>query len=286
MSDAVASVAPMMCPTSPHAELLDLARRVALEGAELALRRRREGVEVAATKSSITDVVTAADREVEEVVRARIAEARPEDGFYGEEGDPSESPSGLTWVVDPIDGTVNYLYGIPHYAVSVAVVEGDPAAQPSEMTALAGVVANPAAGETFEATLGGGARRNGAALEIAPPASLGEALVATGFSYDSTTREAQARAWAAMAAQVRDLRRMGAASLDLCGVACGRLDGYFEEGLQPWDMAAGTLIAREAGAEVRGLDGAREGRDLLIAAHPELIGRLERLVREGRIAAL
>lgn len=271
--------------SSSTAELLEIARRVALEGAELAAARRREGVEVAATKSSITDVVTAADREVEQRIRERLAEARPDDGFYGEESDPGAGPSGLTWVVDPIDGTVNYLYGIPHYAVSVAVVEGDPAASPSEMTALAGVVANPGAGETFSAVAGGGAKRNGVALELAAPVSLAEALIATGFSYDAKERTAQAKAWARMASRVRDLRRLGAASLDLCGLASGRLDGYFEAGLKPWDFAAGALIAREAGAEVRGLEGRREGPEMLIAAHPSIVDGLEWLVREGRLDA-
>lgn len=268
---------------SSLAELLEIARRVALEGAELAAARRREGVEVAATKSSITDVVTAADREVEERIRERLAEARPDDGFYGEEGDPGAGPSGLTWVVDPIDGTVNYLYGIPHYAVSVAVVEGDPAAAPSELRALAGVVANPAAGETFAATAGGGAKRNGTKLEVPAPASLAEALIATGFSYDAGEREAQARAFARMAGRVRDLRRLGAASLDLCALASGRIDGYYEAGLKPWDYAAGALIAREAGAEVRGLAGRREGPEMLIAAHPSIADGLEWLIRDGRL---
>lgn len=171
------------------AELLDFARTLALDAAELAARRRREGVEVADTKSSPVDVVTAVDREVEALIRARIAEARPGDGFFGEESDAGASTSGLTWIVDPIDGTVNYLYGIPHYAVSIAVVEGEP--DPQTWTALAGCVVNPATGETFTATAGGGAFLGSAPIRVAEPVALELALVGTGFAYAAATRAEQ-----------------------------------------------------------------------------------------------
>ena len=160
-------------------ELLDLARSVALEAAELAAKRRREGVEVAATKSTVVDVVTEADREVERLVLGRLQDARPQDGVLGEEGTSVPSTSGFTWVVDPIDGTVNYLYGIPHYGVSIALVEGDP--DPLTWTAQVGVVVNPATGETFTAERGAGAWCGERRLHVADPPPLELALVATGL---------------------------------------------------------------------------------------------------------
>jgi myo-inositol-1(or 4)-monophosphatase len=253
-------------------ELLDLARTIALEAGELAARRRAEGVEVAATKSSIVDVVTAADREVEELVRGRIADARPDDAILGEEGGGTGGTSGLTWVVDPIDGTVNYLYGIPHYAVSIAVVEGDP--DPATWTALAGAVHAPPIGELFEAERGGGARLNDRPIAVGTRPPLAQALVATGFAYDAGTRERQGAVVAALLPRVRDIRRQGVASLDLCSVGCGRLDAYFERTLSPWDHAAGALIAREAGAVVTGHGDAAPGRDFTLAAVPGLASEL------------
>tara|TARA_R110000868_G_scaffold411750_1_gene708739 strand:+ start:40135 stop:40959 length:825 start_codon:yes stop_codon:yes gene_type:complete len=261
------------------AELLDFARTLALDAAELAARRRREGVEVADTKSSPVDVVTAVDREVEAFIRARIADARPRDGFFGEESDAGATESGLTWIVDPIDGTVNYLYGIPHYAVSIAVVEGEP--DPQTWTALAACVTNPATGETFTARAGEGAQLGGEPIRVAEPVPLGLALVATGFAYSAETRARQGALVAELLPTVRDIRRQGTASLDLCFVAAGRLNAYFERTLSPWDHAAGALIAQEAGALVTGWDGARAGRDFILAAQPEvaeaLVAQLSKL---------
>jgi len=259
------------------AELLDLARSIAWEAGQLAARRRAEGVEVAATKSSVVDVVTAADREVEEFVRARIREARPGDAVLGEEGGLEEAggggTSGLTWVVDPIDGTVNYLYGIPSYGVSIAVVEGDP--DPLTWTALAGAVASPAQGELFHASAGGGAFLGDRPISVNPAPPLGQALVGTGFAYVPETRARQGAVVAGLLPIVRDIRRGGVASLDLCAVACGRLDAYFERTLNPWDQAAGALIAREAGAIVKGRGDAAPSRDFLLAAPPGLADELE-----------
>lgn len=254
-------------------ELLDLARSVALEAAELAARRRREGVEVAATKSTVVDVVTEADREVERLVLGRLQDARPQDGVLGEEGASVPSTSGSTWVVDPIDGTVNYLYGIPHYGVSIALVEGDP--DPLTWTAQVGVVVNPATGETFTAERGQGAWCGDRRLRIPEPPSLELALVATGFAYRAATRAAQGDVVTRLLPRVRDIRRQGTASLDLCFVADGRYDAYFERTLSPWDHAAGALVAREAGAAVVGMRGAAPSRDLILAAHPDLVARLE-----------
>ncbi|MDJ0338630.1 inositol monophosphatase family protein [Cryobacterium sp. PH31-O1] len=254
-------------------ELLDLARTIALTGGALAHRRRAEGVEIAASKSSPEDIVTAADREVELLIRGLLADARPNDGFYGEESDATGGTSGLTWVVDPIDGTVNYLYGIPFYAVSIAVVQGDP--DPATWNALAGAVVNPALGEVFTASDGSGAWLGDKRLHVNHDVPLSLALAGTGFSYEAPRRVWQANVVGGLIGQVRDIRRIGSAALDLCSVACGRLDLYFERGLNPWDHAAGALIAREAGARVGALQADAEGRDLLIAADPGLYEQFE-----------
>ncbi len=260
------------------AELLEIARTVAVQAGTLAQLRRSEGVEVAASKSSTEDIVTFADRETEALIRSRLAELRPHDGFFGEESGAETGTSGLTWVVDPIDGTVNFLYGIPHYAVSIAVVEGDP--DPLTWRALAGVVANPASGETFSAQAGRGAFLDDSPIRVAPAVELSQALVGTGFSYLADIRSEQSLVLSGLLHRVRDIRRMGAASLDLCAVACGRLDAYFERRLSPWDHAAGALIAREAGARVTGMDGAPPSREFVLAAEPTLAAALERLFAE------
>lgn len=264
----------------PHDELLDLARSIALEAGALARQRRHEGVEVAASKSSPVDIVTEADRETERLIRDALAKARPADGFFGEESGAEAGTSGLTWVVDPIDGTVNFLYGIPHYAVSIAVVEGEP--DPLTWTALVAAVVNPASGELFTAAAGAGAFLGDEPIRVAPAVELSQALVSTGFAYDSGERGRQGALVSQLLPAVRDIRRMGTASLDLCFVACGRANAYYERTLSPWDHAAGALIAREAGATVKGLGDAAPSRDFILAAHPELAVRLEgELVRLG-----
>lgn len=257
----------------PHDDLLSIARTIALEAGALAKLRRSEGVEVAASKSSPVDVVTEADRETERLIRSRLAELRPDDGILGEEGLTTSGTSGLNWIVDPIDGTVNFLYGIPHYAVSIAVVEGDP--DPLTWRALAGAVLNPATGELFTATAGGGAFLGENRIEVADSVPLSQALVATGFAYDSAMRGRQGRVIAELLPLVRDIRRQGTASLDLCFVAAGRYNAYFERTLSPWDHAAGALIAREAGATVKGLGDAAPSREFILAAQPEVAALLE-----------
>ena len=275
--------------TPAPSELLGLARTIAIEAGELAVRRRREGVQIAATKSTIVDVVTEADREVELLIRSRICDARPgdavlgEEGGLGEDGGAASGTSGLTWVVDPIDGTVNYLYGIPHYAVSIAVVEGEP--DPRTWTGLAGCVLNPAIGELFTASRGEGAflsSGGGAAapIRIAEPVPLELALINTGFAYNATTRGRQGEVVARLLPLVRDIRRMGTASLDLCMVASGRVNAYVERTLSPWDHAAGAIIAREAGAVVKGFADAAPSRDLILAAEPAIAAVLELLLLE------
>ncbi len=263
-------------------DFVELARSTAVTAGELAGRRRREGVEIAASKSSPEDVVTLADRETERLIRSIIAEARPDDGFLGEEDGLVPSTSGLTWVVDPIDGTVNYLYGRPHWAVSIAVVEGEP--DPLTWNALAGAVVNPSSGEVFTASRGGGAFLADRRLQVRE-AELSLALVATGFSYAAETRRRQALVIADLITSVRDIRRAGTASLDLCDVASGRVDAYFERGLKPWDHAAGALIASEAGATVLGADGAAASEHLLLTAAPLLARALGDLLRENELSA-
>jgi myo-inositol-1(or 4)-monophosphatase len=240
-----------------HDELLGLARRVAREAAELVRTRREEGVEIAATKSSITDVVTEADRASEALILDRILAVRPDDGILGEEGSDTTGTSGVRWVVDPIDGTVNYFLGLAQYAVSIGVeVDG---------TMQVGVVVNAATGDEFAAVRGRGATRNGRPIAVRPPAPLERSVVSTGYNYEPPIRRRQAAAVAELVVRVADIRRFGSCALDLCALAAGQSDGYVEEGCMPWDHAAGGLIAEEAGAVVEILTGA-SGRALVVAA--------------------
>ena len=253
------------------AELRGVAETVALEAAAFVRERRRAGVEVADRKSSVVDVVTAVDRESEALLRRRLGELRPGDGFHGEEGGRAESSSGVTWVVDPIDGTVNFLYGIAHYCVSVAAVDGDE-------RSLAGAVVNVSTGEVYTAARGGGATLDGAPLAVRPVAPMGERLFLTGFQYQQEVRVKQGAAVARLIGQVRDIRRMGSAALELCAVAAGRADAYVEEGLHLWDRAAAALVAEEAGALVQVHRGAG-GMDCIVCApeagFPEVLALVE-----------
>lgn len=257
-------------------ELSALAADIAREAGELALLRRGEGVRLAATKSSIADIVTDADREVEALIRSRLSAERPDDGFLGEESGADAGRSGITWVVDPIDGTVNYAYGMPQYNVSIAAVEGTPA--PGSWTALAGVVYAPALGELFHAARGQGSWLGETRLAVTSETTAG-ALLATGFGYDPATHDGDLETVRRVMPMARDLRRMGSAALDLAYVAAGRLDGYFERGLKPWDLAAGALLVAEAGGSVSLLD-TESPRPLLVAGgvavHDRLRGILDR----------
>jgi myo-inositol-1(or 4)-monophosphatase len=262
----------------PNDELLTIARTVAEEAGALAARLRREGVEVAATKSSPIDIVTAADRATEDLIRERLAALRPADGFLGEESGADPGTSGLTWVVDPIDGTVNYLYDLPNWSVSIAVVEGDP--DPASWTALAGAVSAPALGELYTASAGGGAHLGGTRLHVRPPVPLDRALVSTGFHYTEVIRVNQARVAQPLLGRVRDLRRAGGAAIDLAYVAAGRTDAYFEQGLNPWDQAAGALLVREAGGVVQGIDGGPATFRMTIAGAAEVVADLHGVLVE------
>jgi myo-inositol-1(or 4)-monophosphatase len=218
-------------------------------------------------KSTRTDMVSDADRDAEAVIEAILEAERPDDGLLAEEGAHSAADSGRRWVVDPLDGTTNFLYGIPTWAVSIALEEDD--------AAVLGVVHDPTRGETFTAVRGAGAELDGEPIAVSAADRLDSALIATGFGYDAERRAFQADVLRGVLPHVRDIRRPGAASLDLCSVACGRVDGYWERGLAAWDWAAGALIASEAGATIELLGGDPAG---LLAASPEIAGGLSALV--------
>ncbi len=253
-------------------ELRDLAVEVAARAAEHA-HRRFDGPIGVRTKSSRSDFVTEVDGECERLIVDGILAARPDDGVLGEEGSDRSGRSGVSWLVDPIDGTTNYVYGHAGWAVSVAAaVDG---------TVVAGAVVDPTHGDTFAAASGRGATRNGAPIAPTDTAELGSALIATGFGYQPAQRAAQADRLRHVLPRVGNLRRMGAASTDLCWVACGRVDGYYEDGLNPWDFAAGALVASEAGATVTGLLEDAPSPSYVVAATPALHARLVALLVES-----
>ncbi len=254
--------------------LAELARSVAREAADLLLAQHGRAA-VVQVKSSPTDVVTQLDRAAEELIRDRLLAARPADAILGEEGGQTGDGS-VRWIVDPLDGTVNYLYGLPDWAVSIAAeVDGE---------VVAGAVCVPLQRSMFTATLGGGAFlesdwQNGPQrLACNSGVTLASALVATGFGYASARRAAQGRVAAAVLPRVRDIRRTGSAANDLCSVAAGRVDAYYEQGVHEWDIAAGGLIAREAGAMMGGISGRPAGEAMTIAAEPELFRALHNLL--------
>ena len=257
-------------PDAPEpAALLRLAVSAAREAADLVARGRATAARQVTTKSSPVDVVTAVDAASEDLLVRRLLAARPDDGVLGEEGASREGTSGVRWVLDPIDGTVNFLYDIPAYAVSVAAeVDG---------VVTAGAVVNVATGELFTATAGGGAElavpgRPSRRLAVTGPESLDRTLVATGFGYRAEQRRAQGAVVARLVPEVRDIRRSGSAAVDLCAVAAGRVDAYYELHLNYWDHAAAALVATEAGAVVTGLAGTPVGDPMVIAVAPSVAG--------------
>ena len=251
--------------------LLELATRLARSAGQLAQDMRGDVDLSGETKSSATDVVTAADKAAETLIVEGVLEARPDDSILGEEGGTRTGTSDVRWLVDPIDGTTNYVYGIPAYAVSVAAeVAGELAV---------GVVYDPAHERCYSATAGGGAFLDGRRLEVKTNVQLGTSLVGTGFGYLADRRRDQAAVLLSLLPQVRDIRRFGSAALDLCFVAEGQLDAYYEKGLHPWDLAAGWLIAKEAGATVGDLNGGLPGETFTLAANPILFSQLADLLR-------
>jgi myo-inositol-1(or 4)-monophosphatase len=248
---------------------LELAERAARAAGEVLLSYNGLPPEGVDAKSSETDLVSDADREAERVIRELLEAERPQDGLLAEEGSRSESESGRCWIVDPLDGTVNFLYGFPAWAVSIALED--------EQGLALGLVLDPVRPELFAAVRGEGATLDGAPIRVSGRTELERALVATGFSYEAERRAAQAELLQIVLPRVRDIRRAGAAALDLCQVAAGRVDGFYERGLNRWDEAAGRVIIEEAGGVAAELEGEPAG--LVAAASPELLSGLYELVR-------
>lgn len=260
------------------AQLLELARGIAHQAGAILMQGRPDAPRFAqvatATKTSPTDIVTERDLASEKFIVESILSARPDDGLLGEEGARRQTQSGLTWIIDPIDGTINYLYGSPQWAVSIAAADSQ--------GSLIGVVYAPAVGVEYWATRGGGAFRADAAGTIRLPqiqdVPLAEALFATGFGYRKERRVQQARVIAEVLPQIRDIRRKGSAALDICMVASGMVNGYFERGAHAWDIAAAALVATEAGAIVSGLFGSPAGEPMTVAAPPGVHAGIVRLL--------
>ena len=246
-----------------YAELLELARKVGLDAGAL-LMERPPAFEIE-SKSTAIDIATQMDKKAEKFIVESLLAARPDDGIIGEEGSAVESKSGITWVIDPLDGTVNYFYGLPGWNVSIAAKDKD--------GSIVGVVTAPTINSTWWATRGGGAFYNGHQIHCNDPIAVDRALIATGFQYDVAHRTTQMTDLAKLVPLVRDLRRNGAAAVDLCHVAMGALDGYYEAGLKEWDWAAGALVATEAGATFKHYgQGAMR---ISMAAGPSLHSQLE-----------
>ncbi|MEA2253006.1 MAG: monophosphatase [Solirubrobacteraceae bacterium] len=247
-------------------DLLEVAVAAARAAADVLLERYERSARGVATKSSPTDLVSEADLLAERAIRDLLAERRPDDAIVGEEGDDVAGSTGRRWIVDPLDGTVNYLFGIPQWCVSVAC-EGE-----------VGVILDPLRGELFSVRAGEAALLDGAPIEGSAREDLGTALVATGFGYEAEVRAAQAEVVARLLPQVRDIRRLGSAALDLAWTAAGRYDAYYEYGLNAWDLAAGEMLCAAAGLEIRHLDPLDgTGAGVLVAA-PGILGELEAIV--------
>jgi myo-inositol-1(or 4)-monophosphatase len=247
---------------------LELAERAARAAGEVLMSYFGHAAEGLALKSSPTDPVSDADREAERVIRELLASERPEDGLVGEEGTRSRTENDRTWIIDPLDGTVNFLYGLRTWAVSIALEDAGGLA--------AGVVFNPVDGECFSALRGDGAALNGRPIHVTACPALDRAMVATGFSYEAPRRAEQAELLLRLLPRIRDIRRAGAAALDLAYVAAGRVDAFYERGLKRWDEAAGRLLVKEAGGAVADLEGEPHG--MAAAATSALLEELRALV--------
>jgi myo-inositol-1(or 4)-monophosphatase len=283
-SDTRSASAPDAEPTSDEVEQLrEVAVGLAEEAARLAARLRAEAISQVHTKSSRTDVVTAADTATERLLRERIAELRPRDAILGEEGGLSRDerasrPGQLCWLVDPIDGTVNYLYGFPWYSVSVAVAR--------DGVTLAGAVVEPDSGRVWSAARGRGATLDGRPLRVSVTDQLDLALIGTGFSYLPERRRQQGELASRLLTRVRDIRRAGSASVDICAVAAGWLDGFYEHDINPWDWAAGALVAQEAGAVVHQPDPAAGYGTAIVVATPGIQAGLVAVLTELGASAI
>jgi myo-inositol-1(or 4)-monophosphatase len=262
-----------MSQLSLGTELRTIAEQLARAAGDMALAGRRSGDVTATTKSSPTDMVTQYDKASEDMITAGLRELRPDDGIVGEEGASRDGTSGITWHIDPIDGTSNFYFDIPMWAVSIGAVD--------ESGPIAGAVYVPALGDMFTAARGEGATLNGGRIAVRENSLLSDALVCTGFSYHVSEREVHAQRVATMVGQIRDIRRFGAAAIDLCFVACGRLDAYFEEHLNSWDLIAGQVIATEAGAVVTNFSGDTVTPQQVLASQPGVQKALIQLIADS-----
>lgn len=261
----------IMSPTSAEfIDLMNVAAGIARNAGDLVFTGRRNGAGKVQTKSSATDMVTQWDTASEHFVVDQLSKLRPHDSIIGEEGGQVQGTTSYTWLIDPIDGTTNFLYNLSGYAISIAAcIETDP---------VSAAVFLPATRELFVAAKGHGSWLGSSRLQVSPCESLETALVATGFSYSAARRDLQGQRIARLLPRVRDLRRLGAAAADLCFVAAGRLDAYFEEGLQAWDLAAGQLIASEAGATLSNFVGSTITPSQVLVATPRIHGDLLKLL--------
>jgi myo-inositol-1(or 4)-monophosphatase len=251
-------------------ELLAVAADLARTAGDMALAGRKAGLRNVQTKSTATDMVTEFDRASEKLIVEGMRERRPLDAIVGEEGASVSGTSGITWYIDPIDGTTNFLYDLPAWAVSIGAEDSS--------GPLAGVVYIPALGEMFTATRGGGAFLNGVPIQSNTIADVSQALVCTGFSYSAEQRTIQAQRVSRFIHQIRDIRRAGAAAIDLCFVACGRIDAYFEENLHQWDISAGILIAHEAGCRSGDFSGHTPRPAEILTTAPAIFDQLSQLI--------
>ena len=264
---------PSSYPENPTGEHLEkLAAEAAAVAATLLQAQTGTQLQISA-KSSRTDLVTDMDVACEAAIVEFLTARRPGDGIMGEEGSGRDGTSGVRWIIDPIDGTVNFVYGHPGFGVSVAAE--------ADGQIVAGAVIDPMLDETFTAHRGGGARLNGRPLHVRPDGDPAMALVATGFSYAHERRRRQAEVLGELLPVIGDIRRVGGAAVDLCSVACGRVDAFFEVGLNPWDYAAGALIAAEAGAVVQDLHGGPPSPDFVFAATPDVADTLLKLLQNA-----
>ena len=254
-------------------ELLELAESIALKAGKLLINRPSK-FELD-QKSGVFDFATQMDHESEKLIVAEILSSRPDDGLVGEEGTNRPSKTGITWVIDPIDGTVNYLYDIPGWCISIGIKD--------ESGPLAGVVYSPATNSLWKADRGGGAFLNDSPISCNEPVALNRALVGSGFAYDIEKRKIQAALISRLLPEIRDLRRLGACAVDICHVASGSLDAYFEAGVNEWDYAAAGLIATEAGAMISIDQGIWNGeKNMVIVAGPALHPVLSAQIRAGQ----
>jgi myo-inositol-1(or 4)-monophosphatase len=258
----------MTIPDTDAQHLLGLAKKAAHDAGKL-ISVQSPHLLSTATKSSPTDIVTEMDHASEKLILDTILSVRPDDGVIGEEGSSKSSLSGISWLIDPIDGTVNYLRGIPNYSISIAAA--------NDKEAIVGVVYDPTLDETFTAVQGHGATLNGAAIACAAT-PLAKAIIGTGFSYSSAQRARQAEVLRAVLPAVGDIRRPGSAAVSLCWVACGRLDAFFETGLHQWDFAAGALVAMEAGADIHGVDRDVSHERLVVVSAPSVTAGLRKIL--------